>query len=159
MKRSSKVADSNDDSNDDDDDIDASDQFGGRVSKKKKRKKKSPWLLSLYALYSVTAKIVLNYLISLCYLIAYHSQITHHHKVYRFSSSTCRITSTKSSQNNKSLYTHTFDWCELDSHVDTTVAGANCVISQYIGKECDISPYRDDYESITNIPIVYATTA
>ena len=49
--------------------------------------------------------------------------------------------------------------CELDSHADTTVAGANCIILSYTGKECDVSPYRDDYESIKNIPIVTAATA
>ena len=49
--------------------------------------------------------------------------------------------------------------CELDSHADTTVAGSNCIILQYTGKECDVSPYTDDYESITNVPIVHAATA
>ena len=29
----------------------------------------------------------------------------------------------------------------------------------YTGKEYDVSPYRDDYESITNVPIVHAATA
>ena len=49
--------------------------------------------------------------------------------------------------------------CELDSHADTTVAGSNCVILQYTGKECDVSPYRGDYESIKGVPIVHAATA
>ena len=75
MKQSSKVADTDDDSNDDNNDIDDDNQFDSRVSKKKTKKKKSPWLLGLYTLYSVTAKIILNYLIS---LIVYQSQITHH---------------------------------------------------------------------------------
>jgi len=39
------------------------------------------------------------------------------------------------------------------------VAGSNCVILQHTGKECDVSPYRDDYEAISNIPIVHAATA
>ena len=49
--------------------------------------------------------------------------------------------------------------CELDSHADTIVAGKNCVILSYTGQECDVSPYRDDYESIKNVPIVNAATA
>ena len=49
--------------------------------------------------------------------------------------------------------------CELDSHADTTVAGSNCIILSYSGKECDVSPYREDYESIKNVPIVTAATA
>ena len=53
----------------------------------------------------------------------------------------------------------TYGRCELDSHADTNVAGSNCVILQYTGKECDVSPYRDDYEAISNVPIVHAATA
>ena len=49
--------------------------------------------------------------------------------------------------------------CELDSHADTTVVGNNCIISHYTGKQCDVSPYRDDYESIRDVPIVTAATA
>ena len=30
---------------------------------------------------------------------------------------------------------------ELDSHADTIVAGSNCVIMHYTGRECDVSPY------------------
>ena len=39
------------------------------------------------------------------------------------------------------------------------MAGSNCVILEYTGKECDVSPYRDDYDSIQNVPIVHAATA
>ena len=49
--------------------------------------------------------------------------------------------------------------CELDSHADTTVAGKNCVILNYTGRVCDVSPYRDDYESVKDVPIVHAATA
>ena len=48
---------------------------------------------------------------------------------------------------------------EMDSHADTTVAGANCCILSYTGKECDVSPYQEDYDAIKNIPIVTAATA
>ena len=49
--------------------------------------------------------------------------------------------------------------CELDSHADTTVAGSNCTVLHYTGKECDVSPFRDDFEPIKNVPIVTAATA
>ena len=49
--------------------------------------------------------------------------------------------------------------CELDSHADTIVAGSNCIVLHYTGKECDVSPYRDDYEAVQNVPIVNAATA
>jgi len=48
---------------------------------------------------------------------------------------------------------------ELDSHADTIVAGAKCIIMEYTEKVCDVSPYRDDYESVINIHIVHAATA
>ena len=48
--------------------------------------------------------------------------------------------------------------CELDSHTDTTVAGANCIILSYTGKFFDVTPYREDYEAVTNISIVTAAT-
>ena len=49
--------------------------------------------------------------------------------------------------------------CELDSHADTTVAGSNCIVLQFTGKECDVSPYREDYDSINNVPIAHVATA
>ena len=49
--------------------------------------------------------------------------------------------------------------CELDSHADTIVAGKNCIILSHTGKECDVSPYREDYEPVSNVPIVHAATA
>ena len=48
---------------------------------------------------------------------------------------------------------------ELDSHADTIVAGANCILLNYTGRECDVAPYSEEYESITNVPIVTAATA
>ena len=47
---------------------------------------------------------------------------------------------------------------ELDSHADTTVTGVDCCILQYTVKECDVSPYRDDYESIKGVPIACTET-
>ena len=48
---------------------------------------------------------------------------------------------------------------ELDLHVASIVTGANCCIMRYTGRICDVSPYRDDYLSINNVPIVKAPTA
>ena len=53
----------------------------------------------------------------------------------------------------------TFGRIELDSHADTIVCGRNCLVLEYTGRECDVSPYTDAYESIKNIPIVQAATA
>ena len=47
----------------------------------------------------------------------------------------------------------------MDSHADTIVAGANCCIMAYTGRECDVAPYSDTYSPIKNVPIVQAATA
>ena len=77
--------------------------------------------------------------------------------------SVCQLTShsRRISSANKAVSSPaiTYSTCELDSHADTIVAGKNCIILEYTGKECDVSPYRDDYESIHNVPIVNAATA
>ena len=48
---------------------------------------------------------------------------------------------------------------ELDSHADTTVFGKNFLILHYTGRECDVLPYTDTYESVKGVPIVSAATA
>jgi hypothetical protein len=48
---------------------------------------------------------------------------------------------------------------ELDSHADTVVLGKNCIVMQYTGRECDVSPYTDTYTPIRNVPIVTGATA
>ena len=48
---------------------------------------------------------------------------------------------------------------ELDSHAGTIVFGKNCVVFNYTGRECDVSPYTDTYESIKSVPIAKAGTA
>ena len=48
---------------------------------------------------------------------------------------------------------------ELDSHADTCVLGANFVITQYTGRECDVVPYNDQYAAVTGVPIVSGATA
>ena len=49
--------------------------------------------------------------------------------------------------------------CELDSHADTCVAGANFVICVFDGMTCEVSPYTDSYEAMKDVPIVGAATA
>ena len=48
---------------------------------------------------------------------------------------------------------------EMDSHADTAVLGRNCVILNYTGRECDVSPYTDSYEAIKGVPIVTGASA
>ena len=48
---------------------------------------------------------------------------------------------------------------ELDSHADTIVFGKNCVVLNYTGRECDVLPYTDTYESINSVPIAKSGTA
>ena len=67
-----------------------------------------------------------------------------------------RVSSTKKHATSQPFTEST---CELDSHADTIVAGRNCLILNYTGKECDVALYRDDYEAVTNVPIVTAATA
>ena len=53
------------------------------------------------------------------------------------------------------LYIH----IELDSHYDTILCGNNCIIMNYTGKNCDVSPYTNAHEAIKIVPIVQAATA
>ena len=46
----------------------------------------------------------------------------------------------------------------MDSHADTTVLGSNCVVLAYTGKECEVSSYADEYNTIRNIPVVTGAT-
>ena len=46
----------------------------------------------------------------------------------------------------------------MDSHADTTVLGSNCVVLAYTGKECEVSPYADEYDAIRNVPVVTGAT-
>ena len=84
---------------------------------------------------------------------------THRDRVIcQFTSTSRRVSSAKSGTKRKRTAT-VHGRCELDSHADTIVAGSNCIILQYTGKVCDVSPYRDDYESALNVQIVHAATA
>ncbi len=48
---------------------------------------------------------------------------------------------------------------ELDSHADTCVAGANCVIIEETHQTEDVSAYSEELGTLKNIPIVTAATA
>ena len=48
---------------------------------------------------------------------------------------------------------------KLDSHANTIVFGKNCVVLNYTGRECDVLPYTDTYESTKSLPIAKAGTA
>lgn len=48
---------------------------------------------------------------------------------------------------------------ENDSHADTVVAGSNCIITQFTGKECDVLPHAEACEVIKSVPFVQAAMA
>ena len=47
---------------------------------------------------------------------------------------------------------------ELDSHADTIVAGKNYTVMHYTEISCDVAPFSDTYDPMTNIPIITAAT-
>ncbi|KAI2492418.1 hypothetical protein MHU86_22127 [Fragilaria crotonensis] len=48
--------------------------------------------------------------------------------------------------------------CEMDSHADTCVAGGNCVVLEYSGRNATVEAYSPDYPSKT-VPIATVATA
>ena len=96
-----------------------------------------------------------SYFLIHCFNRSY-SQATNSRNIGRITSTLRRISSTKSSHKETNIV---HGRCESDSHADTTAVGGNCIILEYTGKVCDVSPYRDDYESVKNVPIVHAGTA
>ena len=48
---------------------------------------------------------------------------------------------------------------EIDNHADTIVLGKNCTLLHLTGRECDVSPYTDDYDAIKSVPIATGATA
>ena len=47
---------------------------------------------------------------------------------------------------------------ELDSHADTIVLGANCIILSNTGQSCEVMPYSNTYDAITDVPVVTGAT-
>jgi hypothetical protein len=48
---------------------------------------------------------------------------------------------------------------EMDTHAETFVLGLNFTILHYTGRECDVAPYNEVYESVKAVPIVSGATA
>ena len=46
----------------------------------------------------------------------------------------------------------------LDSHADTIVLGANCVVLSHTGQTCEVMPYSDTYNAITDVSVVTGAT-
>ena len=87
----------------------------------------------------------------------HHQATIHNRYIYQCTSSQRRTSAASTAPQRKAGIS--YGKCELDSHADTIVAGSNCIILNYAGKVCDVSPYRDDYTPVTNVPIVNAATA
>ena len=68
-----------------------------------------------------------------------------------------RRISSSSSQSSRPKVFHAK--CEFDSHADTTVAGRNFIVTNYIGKECDVHAFSDDCTVIKNVPLARVATA
>jgi hypothetical protein len=49
--------------------------------------------------------------------------------------------------------------CEMDTHADTCVAGANFLVCEFDGTTCEVTPFTDQYQAMKGIPIVSAATA
>ena len=52
-----------------------------------------------------------------------------------------------------------YSMIDLNSHADTIVCGSNCIVMHLRGKEYDVAPHTDAYETIKAVPIVWAATA
>ena len=63
----------------------------------------------------------------------------------------------QTSQNRRTDIMHGL--CELDSHADTCVAGANCIILETTNMTVSVSAFSDTHEVIHDVPIVTAATA
>jgi hypothetical protein len=49
--------------------------------------------------------------------------------------------------------------CEMDSHIDRCVAGANCMVLEVTNQTVKVSAFSDHHEVLQNIPVVTAATA
>ena len=99
----------------------------------------------------VVASALLSYI---CFIQTRHQSTLH---ICKLRSSACHVSAATITMKMKAPGIHgTF---ELNSHVDTTITGSNCVILNYTGKICNVSPYRDNYDPISNVPIVNAAIA
>ena len=76
----------------------------------------------------------------------------------RIVSSTRRPRNTSQSNRRANRALPTDGRIELDSHADTVVLGSNAVVLHYTGNKCEVSPYSDEYEAISNVPVVRGAT-
>ena len=47
---------------------------------------------------------------------------------------------------------------EINTHADTIVFGQSFILLSATGRECDVSPYTNEYDAIENFPIVLEET-
>ena len=63
-----------------------------------------------------------------------------------------------SKPNRKTMSLPTEGHIELDSHTDTIVMGANCVILSHRGQSFEVMPYSDTYDTITDVLVITGAT-
>ena len=76
----------------------------------------------------------------------------------RIVSSTSRPRNMSQSNRRASRALPTDGRIELDSHANMVVLGSNALVLHYTGNECEVSPYSDEYEAISNVPVVRGAT-
>ena len=74
----------------------------------------------------------------------------------RILSSVCRPAASNAKRKPSSLPSE--GRIELDSHADTILLGANCVVLSHMGQTCEVMPYSDTYKAITDVPVVTGAT-
>ena len=72
----------------------------------------------------------------------------------RSSNQSISATSRKPDHKSKGLHGQS----ELDSHIDTTVAGRNCTVFHHKEISCYVAPFSDTYEPMKDVYIVLAVT-
>ena len=78
------------------------------------------------------------------------------HHLSRIVSSVCRPAAAKAKK--RPMLLPTEGRIELDSHADTIVLGANCIILSHTGQSCEVMPYSDTYDAITDVPVITGAT-
>jgi hypothetical protein len=52
-----------------------------------------------------------------------------------------------------------FGQLEMETHAGTCVLGINFIFLECTGRECDVCPYSQEYDTGKDVPIVRGTTA
>jgi hypothetical protein len=154
LKRHANKEDEDDDDSDNDDfDANAGSVFGGREEKKqtKKRSKKlrflalqlQLWLAYWYAIMSVWRAVIRR---------------VFGREPKRWRSASWVVSSLRRrvsrAMRNAIPREPFYSTLEMDTDADTCVLGPNFVLPHYTGRECDVSPYTEVYESVKAVPIV-----